>query len=398
MRQICMRDVLYLFPQLALSPGGIQTVNEDTLRVMTRIWPDARHRVLLYRNRTAPGSLDVASARVDSMPCGMRSKRLARLKFAAVFAGMLLLRRPDLVVVGHVNLGPLAWLAKLAFGVPYIVWTHGIEVWRLRGRMRVASLRRADRVVTVSRYTAAQLAQLDPTLPASTVIVPPAVRDRFRPGNGSALRHRLGLAAARVLLTVARVEGHKGCDTVLRALPRVLRRVPDIRYLVAGEGQDLPRLRALADRLGVTRAVVFAGPVPDRDLPDYYNACDLFVMPSRREGFGIVFVEALACGKPVVAGNAGGSGDAVLQGGLGRLVEPDDADQVAQAILDFIEGSWPPALTDPARLRQMCLDHFGFAAFDRRMRILLDGMATCRRVARPSPAGMDGGGVRSEPE
>ena len=379
-----MREILYLFPQLALSSGGIQAVNEDTLRAVARVWPDARHRVLLFFNRSAPPLPGGVGSKVRVLACGMRSRHLAVLRFAGVFAGLLAARRPDLVVVGHAALAPLAWLAQRALGIPYVVWAHGIEVWGLRAGLRAASLRYADRVVAVSRYTAGEIAALDPGLADRTVVVPNAVADRFRPGGGEALRRRLGLGGARVLLTVGRLsaaERYKGIDTVLHALPRVLARAPDVRYVVAGGGDDLPRLRALAARLGVAHATVFAGAPPDGDLPGYYDACDLFVMPSRREGFGIVFTEALACGKPVLAAAAGGAPDAVLDGRLGRLVEPGDADATAQAVLDFLSGGWPPALTDPARLRRTCLEHFGFPAFERRVQDVV------RAAAAPRPAG-----------
>ena len=379
-----MRDVLYLFPQLALSSGGIQAVNEDTLRAVARARPDARHRVLLYLNRTPPPLPRGAGGDVRALPCGLPSRRLTKLRFAGVFARLLAARRPDFVVVGHVDLAPLAWLAKRAMGVPYVVWAYGIEVWGLRARLRAAGLRSADRIVAISRYTAREVAALDTGRPDRTVIVPPAVGNRFRPGPGETLRRHLGLAGSRVLLTVGRLsaaERYKGVDTVLRALPQVLAHAPDVRYVVAGGGGDLPRLRALAARLGVAQATVFAGAPPDGDMPDYYNACDLFVMPSRREGFGIVFAEALACGKPVVAAAAGGAPDAVLDGGLGRLVEPGDADATARAVLDFLAGRWPTPLTDPARLRRACLEHFGFPAFERRVQHLVGS------VAPPRPAG-----------
>ena len=373
-----MHKVVYLFPQLALSSGGIQVLNADMLRALARAWPEARHRVLLYHNRGVPRLPEGLGGGVRALPCGMRSRRLARLRFAGVFARLLAGRRPDLVVVGHVDLAPLAWLARRALRVPYVVWTYGIEVWGLRAGLRAASLRHADRVVAISRHTARELAAIDAGLAQRTVVVPPAVGDRFRPGGGDALRRRLGLAGARVLLSVGRLsaaERYKGFDTVLEALPRVLARVPDVRYVVAGDGDDLPRLRALAARLGVSHATVFAGAPADGEMPGYYDACDLFVMPSRREGFGIVFLEALACGKPVLAAAAGGAPDALRDGALGRLVAPGDADGTAQAVLDFLDGRWPPALTDPARLRSACLEHFGFPAFQRRVQALAGAAA-----------------------
>ena len=146
------------------------------------------------------------------------------------------------------------------------------------------------------------------------------------------------------------------------------------------DGDDLPRLRALADQLGVSHATVFAGAPAASDLPDYYNACDLFVMPSSGEGFGIVFIESLACGKPVVAGDADGARDAVLDGALGRMVAPTDADGLAQVVLDFLDGRWPPSLTSPEYLRGACLEHFAFTVFERRVNRLVRSL-----LSRPRP-------------
>ena len=374
-----MREVLYLFPQMGLSPGGIQILNEDTLRSLTRAWPNVRHRVLLYVNRDVPAVLGTAAGNLRLFPCGMRIRYLAKFRIALTFAWLALVKRPDLIVVGHVGLAPLAWIAKRVLGLPYVVWAHGSEVWGLSRRTRVASLRRADRVVAVSRFTARKLGAIDPTLAVRTEVVNPMVGTQFRPGSGAALRHRLGVVDARVLLSVGRLsatDGYKGFDTVLRALPKVLASAPDIRYVVVGDGDDLPRLKALAEILGVSHATVFAGAASDCDLPDYYNACDLFLMPSNGEGFGIVLIESLACGKPVVAGNADGARDAILDGDLGRMVAPGDVRGLAQIVLDFLEGRWPAPLTTPDHLHKACVEHFGVAAFNRRVQALIRSVVT----------------------
>ena len=373
------RDCLYLFPQLFGAPGGIQAVNRDTLRAMVRACPSARHRVLLYRDRTVPrpeAPVAADARRVHFVPCG-RATGASRGRFARVFAGALFEARPSLVVAGHAGLAPLAWLAKRLLGTPYVVWTYGVEVEGIRNPAQRAALRHADRLVAISRHTRRQLAAVAPTAAGRTVIVPPVVREHFRPGSGAAVRRRLGLGREPMLLTVARYdasERYKGHDLVLRALPAVLDRRPDVRYVLVGRGDDLPRARALARALGVSHAVVFAGAVPDPELPSWYNACDLFVMPSRREGFGIVFAEALACGKPVVAGDRDGARDVLLDGRLGKLVDPDHVGGLADAILEFVTGRAPAALTDPAGLRGECVRRFGPAAFDARVRGLIAGL------------------------
>lgn len=369
-----LRDFLWLFAELSGPPGGRQVVNEDTLRAVVRAFPAARHRVLLFFDREAPASAgeDEEFARVRFTPCGADIGS-GRFRFYRAFAGALTERRPDCIVVGHRGLASLPSLVKRILGIPYVVWVHFVDPDRPRSRRQVAGVRDADRLVAVSRNTARMLAMIDSTAPERTVILPPTVRDRFRPGSGAAVRRRLGLGRQPLLLTVAHYSTgarYKGCDLVVRALPAVLAQRPDTRYALVGQGDDLPRIRALARELGVDHALICAGVVPDDELPAWYNACDLFVMPSRAEGFGIAFIEALACGRPVIAADRAGARDALVDGRLGKLVDPDDLPSLAEAILAFLAGRAPAELTDPDRLSRECVRRFGFAAFEARLREL----------------------------
>jgi phosphatidylinositol alpha-1,6-mannosyltransferase len=142
-----------------------------------------------------------------------------------------------------------------------------------------------------------------------------------------------------IILSVGNLVSRKGHDMVIRALPRLLDIMGDVTYLIVGDGPHRAELEALALALGVRERVAFAGRVPDEDLPDIYALCDAFVLPSREqldscdvEGFGMVFLEANASGKPVVAGRSGGIGDAVLDGETGLLVDPLDPDCIASSI------------------------------------------------------------------
>jgi phosphatidyl-myo-inositol dimannoside synthase len=165
--------------------------------------------------------------------------------------------------------------------------------------------------------------------------------DRFRPGVDSGeIRERFELedSGVRWLLTVARLEPHKGVDMVLRALPDIIARAPDVRYAVAGKGPEREKLKKLAHKIGVADRVRFLGEVSERDLPALYNLASVYVGPSRRaerlgvEGFGISLVEASACGLPVVAGQSGGIPDAVRDGETGFLIPPEDPAAIAEAV------------------------------------------------------------------
>ena len=152
-----------------------------------------------------------------------------------------------------------------------------------------------------------------------------------------------GLTGDRVLLTVSRLYARKGMDRVIESLPAVLRQVPDLVYLIVGEGSYRPALEALVTQFGLGQHVVFAGAVPDYDLTEHYSLGDVFIMANREmpdgetEGFGLVFLEANACGLPVIAGQAGGSVDAVTDQVNGLVVDGDDTQAIAQAIIRMFQ-------------------------------------------------------------
>jgi glycosyltransferase involved in cell wall biosynthesis len=257
---------------------------------------------------------------------------------------------------------PARWLAA-RHGIPYGVIVYGTELLLIDAKIRRSRFKRrtaasmlgnAAVIVAISRWTADLardvLGLLDLTVPIETVPLgtTPA---QFRPGvDPAGVRAKYGLHGGPWLLTVARLEWHKGIDTVMKALPAVRAAQPAVRYAVAGVGERLPHFEQLARELGVADAVRFLGGVPDDELPALYNAADLYVGASRRvdllaEGFGISLVEASASGLAVVGGRSGGIPDAVREGETGILVDPDDPRAVAAGINAL--------LANPERRRQL---------------------------------------------
>ncbi|MFZ0910913.1 MAG: glycosyltransferase family 4 protein, partial [Candidatus Acidiferrales bacterium] len=231
------------------------------------------------------------------------------------------------------------------------VWTHALEIMDKRlQRAIVPALRAADLVIANSDFTRRfiEAAGVEPDRIAK--IFPGADPVRFQPDlDCSELKRRLGLVDRPVLLTVARTvkaNRYKGHDVVLRALSRVAREFPNVAYVVVGGGDDLAHLEQLAEECGVRNNVIFPGDVSDAELPLFYNACDVFVMCSREErsrrgllveGFGLSFLEASACGKPIVAGRSGGVPEAVRDGVTGLLVNPIDPEAVAEGIVKLLK-------------------------------------------------------------
>ena len=242
---------------------------------------------------------------------------------------------------------PLALLARPLGLDRSVASTHGHEVgWALLPGARQL-LRRIGHDVDVLTYLGAYTrARLAPAMPRATLAQLPSGVDTtvFRPGAGGAeVRQRLGLTGRPVVVCVSRLVPRKGQDVLIRALPDIVRRVPGAVLLCVGGGPDQPRLQRLAAEVGVAEDVVFTGSVPWEQLPAYYDAGDVFAMPCRTrraglevEGLGIVYLEASATGLPVVAGNSGGSPDAVLQGQTGVVVDGRSVPAVADAVATYL--------------------------------------------------------------
>jgi phosphatidylinositol alpha-1,6-mannosyltransferase len=278
--------------------------------------------------------------------------------------------RPSLIVSTHLNFGPIARIAQSSFGTPYILVAHGVDAWEIKNASRIEALRKANLILSVSRYTRDRLIQ-EVGLDAHRVKILPNTYD---PGmfaiapKPPRLLQKYGLQPQTpVILTVGRLaddERYKGYDQIIKALPEIRRAIPDARYLLVGKGSDRPRIEKLIAEVGVSEAVILAGFVPDNELAEHYNLCDIFAMPSLGEGFGIVYLEALACGKPVLAGNKDGSRDAVADGELGLLVDPENTAEIAAEIIRVLRREHShPILFTPEALRQRVIELFGFEAF-----------------------------------
>jgi glycosyltransferase involved in cell wall biosynthesis len=171
-----------------------------------------------------------------------------------------------------------------------------------------------------------------------------------------------------ILYTLCRLsskEQYKGYDYVIKALPALLKKHPNIKYLVAGKYDDveLNRLKALISETGVSANVIFAGFLDDSELIAHYQLGDVYIMPSQREGFGIVFIEAMACGSRVIAGNKDGSVDALAKGELGKLVDPTSVEEITKAIEDYYLSSVNWNMQSSADLQKRVIKHFGFSIY-----------------------------------
>ncbi|QJE94292.1 glycosyltransferase [Luteolibacter luteus] len=286
-----------------------------------------------------------------------------------LIAGACFSSRAPFFISTHPHFAPLLRLISRWKKKPFLSVAHGIDVWNIAGSKVAWGLEAAECVLPVSRYTEERLrGQIGAASPSMEWFPNTFDKDRFHPGPSAInWRERLGIPAdAAIMLSVCRLsrsEFAKGYDKVLEEMPALAARYPGLHWVLAGKGDDQERIAAKAKELGVLERCRFTGFVPDDDLPDLYRSADLFVLPSQKEGFGIVFLEAAACGLPVIAGNRDGSVDALANGELGTLIDPESPEQLASAIRSAIESPKP----DARRLHEKCVDWFGPEAFKQRL-------------------------------
>lgn len=269
---------------------------------------------------------------------------LMYLRFFFTSLWLALTHRFDAIHAGRaLPEGLVAWLvARLTFR-PVVIYAHGEELtgWGRGNKYKAMcfALRHADVVIANSDFTRQTLIDMGVTPGRVEIINPGVDTARFRPGLPFLdLRGRLGISEdAKLLLSVGRLSRRKGFDTVINCLPALVHSGLDVHYAIVGIGEDKTYLEQLARETGVASRVHQLGHVPMEDLPRWYNACDLFVLVNREvdgdtEGFGLVFLEAAACGKAAVAGCAGGTGSAVVDGVTGVRVDGDASKAVVAAL------------------------------------------------------------------
>lgn len=315
--------------------------------------------------------------------------------FAAMTLAKAIKEKPKQIISTHLNFGPLARFIKRVTGIPYTLVAHGIDVGERMPTARLEALRSADHILAVSHWTRDRILALGGIDPSNVSILPNTYdEERFSssPARIPTLLERYGIAPhEKVILTVSRLnaeEGYKGYDQILRCLPELRRRCGDVRFLIAGSGGDRPRIEAMAKDIGVTKDVILAGFVPDEELPDLYRLADVFAMPSTGEGFGIVFLEAMACGTPVLAGNRDGSIDALDSGRLGALVDPLSGEQITDGLSALLQGEGPEWWFDRQLLSRELKNTYGRARFKEKIAdLIVARQALAERPPNSNPIG-----------
>jgi asparagine synthetase B (glutamine-hydrolysing)/glycosyltransferase involved in cell wall biosynthesis len=371
--------------------GGIAKFNRDFL---TALCLHERVESVLALPRIMPHPPEVLPAKLVFDTSGLGGKK-AFLKAVAAKARAL---KPapgagtPLIICGHINLLPAAMLARRLCGGSVHLIIHGVEAWeRSPSLLANACVRHLNGFIAVSNVTKRRFARWTGLHFDQGVVLPNCVDlSAFTPGpKSSALLDRYQLRDRQVLLTFGRLaseERYKGFDEVLQVLPGLLKEMPKLCYLICGDGPDRPRLVAKARNLGLrvseadshgvsvlSPQVIFAGRISDAEKADHFRLADVYVMPSSGEGFGIVFLEALACGIPVIGSRADGSVEALLNGRLGQLVDPRDPEDISAAVLRVLkpDGASVPVYDSAG----YSVEYFSATRFQQRVHAIVDCIA-----------------------
>jgi glycosyltransferase involved in cell wall biosynthesis len=332
---------LILAPELFLNEGGIARILRAYLHALveTQSRPGVTGVLVLNDNTLSLGRIPgyLRASKIHPVVTANRSKVHFIRECFRHAPGM------ERVICGHIHLAPVARLMQWVNpGLRYYLVAHGIEVWRPYNLVERHALRHAARILCVSEYTRSQMLRFMPSLdPAKVVIVPNALDPDFELPAAS-------ISAAPFegprILSVGRLttdDTYKGFDTLIEAMPEIRARLPHATLRIVGGGNDLPRLRELAARLCPPGVIELLGRIGDENLRDEYARCDFFALPSRKEGFGLVYLEAMSFGKPCLAARAGGAPEVVTDE-VGELVSYGHLDEIADACVRLSRRRFDP--------------------------------------------------------
>jgi phosphatidyl-myo-inositol dimannoside synthase len=367
---------------LVLSPplgrtGGIQRYTLTLVRALRELVGERGVRLVSLQERVQP-TVAMPTRRASSVSL------FQKLSFGLRAIREVVRWKPDLIICTHLALGPVGWLAATLGRGPYWIVAHGIEAWSALPYAKRAALRHAHRVLAISTFSREEVVKRHGIDRERVASLPCAFDERPFSGDGRIQTERQsGIAAniprdRRVVLTVARMaasERYKGHDVVMRALPSVVARVPNLTYAVVGDGDDRARLERMARELGLKEHVLFTGELSDDQLAGMYRRSEVFVLPSRTvikdrspkgEGFGIAFMEAMAFGRPVIGPSYGAPVELIRHSENGLLVDPEDSRELAQALLDVLGN--PEAAREMGRAgREWVMKHRSHDAFRHRL-------------------------------
>ena len=351
--------------------GGIALYNRDLLTALCA-YPHIEKIVAIPR--VMPFSSEVLPDKLLYFTDGLNGK----FKYIrTVFDVLKNCSNFNLLFCCHVNLLPIAYLIRLYYKIPIILLIYGIEAWgQTRNPLLMYLSHRVDAFISISKFTKYRFLNWIGHGNLKGFVLPNAIHtSTFGPApKNQTLVKRYGLDNSVVLMTLGRLVSHeryKGFDEIIQLLPVIKNKIPGIKYLLVGDGPDRKRLQKKVNELNLSDSVVFTGFISENEKADHFRLADAYVMPGRVEGFGFVFLEALACGIPTVGSKVDGSREALLGGKLGILVDPSNPEEIEKGIFE--------ALVRPKGIIPKELEYFEYKNFANRLHVIIDEISNIRR-------------------
>ena len=369
-----IKSVMFLTLRTFSLTGGIEKVSKVAGKALYDLCGDTGKSMSVYSMYDDSGDIDIKYFPRENFT-GFGIKRM-RFTQKAVLNGI----KNDVVILSHANLLPVGYLVKLFSPKTRLVLiAHGIEAWKSFKGFQKIMLFKCDRILSVSQYTKEVIINLN-HFPSEKIQIlnnclDPFLENPVEKEKDSSLLKKYHLQNSdTVLMTLTRLaarERYKGYDIVIESLKELRKTNSGLKYLIIGKYDDKEkqRLDILIKIAGLQSHVIFTGFVPDEELAEHFNLADVYIMPSEKEGFGIVFIEAMYYNKPVIAGNKDGSVDALLNGSLGLLVNPESLEEVSCAIMKMVnhKEQYLPN-------RQLLMEHFSYPVYKEKWKGILESL------------------------
>ena len=362
-----IKRILFLYLNAFSVTGGIEKFNKAFMKALQDISTEGD---LSYKTFSAyDDDPDLRYVDAESYR-GFKGR-----KFSFAFKSISAAFTTDTVVIGHINLAPIGLVIKLLKpSISLVLIGHGVEVWDKLPFIKKYFIRKVNLILAVSSFTKSKIIAMHQISEEKIKILPNTldpffiIPDKLEKPEYLLTRYKLN-KDQKILLTLGRIsdkEGHKGYDKVINILPEVLNHNSNLFYILAGgyDENEKRRVMELVEKKNLNNNFILTGYIEDEELTDHYLLADIFVMPSTQEGFGIVFLEAAVCGLQVIAGNKDGSVDALLNGKLGKLVDPDNSKELLNAIIGLLK--YPSS-----DQRNLVFENFGFEQYKKRLRTFL---------------------------
>ena len=334
--------ILVLLPEVYSQKGGIQTYNKCLIKALYEISKKQDHKLTIH----------ILNDRTQDLPADFLKdpKNLIKLKafnqnkVMFTIATVYKILTSDIIIFGHINFLSLASIKSLINknAKAYLV-IHGVDAWKKLNKYQIQAFLNMTNVLSVSDFTKNEICKFNLLDKENILILSNTLDPKFESTSQKTkllTREELQLSKGKMILTVSRlqkVDSYKNIDLVIKTLPEIIKEVPDAFYVIIGRGDDTERLKQIAKHFNVENKVIFKENIETDTLISFYNLCDLFILPSIKEGFGIVFLEAMYFSKACIGADAGGIPEVIKNGETGILCNPNNIQELSQSVIKLLK-------------------------------------------------------------